>query len=219
MTKFLFVFLALLTASTLFPTSSKADIGDKYPKVAIERSGKVTTVYLSGEHDWHAVIEHMLGWRQFPEQKLSRKQSIARRSISPYRIELVRHFCANNPERAMREYLIMVAMILYDAKRCVDKTAMAGIKPSLVALAAPECQGMQGKLSNQVRRKVTNSLIDDPEFKQPDTSPWWICSYGMDAVNAGLQKKPLKRVDWLVPEDEWTGIWEEVTNDLRNSTR
>lgn len=199
-----------LAAAALMPRVASAEEA-KTPEVSIEQRGNITSIKTAGA-GWGGVIKAVQALRAAPAtQDAELIQSLTKDmdSLPPaYIYELARRTCASDPDRAI--YLLYLAgmRVRYDALRCVDPTAQAGVTATLMSLPMPECKALSDK------ERITpalKALRASPQVMfASKESPWWICSHGMAAITAGLQKKSLQTSEWQRPESEWAGFQKQL---------
>ena len=114
-------------------------------------------------------------------------------------------------DEAFEWFALAYARARYDAARCVDTTAPQGIA-GLPPIAANVQAGI-----DQFRSEFGAAglrALSRPDAFSSAVSPWWICSHGIAAVRAGLEKRSIDQSDWLKPEAEWTALRSKVTEQL-----
>jgi hypothetical protein len=128
-----------------------------------------------------------------------------------YIYELARRTCATDPDRAIYIFNLAGSRMRYDAFRCVDETALEGIAATIASLPMPECRVL---LDMKKTVAALKKLRASPAPFASKASPWWICSHGMAAVEAGLANKELAPSDWEKPEAEWDGVRREIAEQI-----
>jgi hypothetical protein len=186
------------------------------PEVTIERDGNITNFTSAGAGSWRPVITGVLKLREIPRESDAYVISTLTAEMDDlpplYLYELVRRTCISDPERASYLFGLAGMRLRYDAYRCVDASAKAGVHATVFALQMPECGSMLSDLDLSL--KSLRKLRDAKELFSSKASPWWICSHGMAAMQAGLEKRTLDVAEWLKPESEWEKIREQVRGDI-----
>ena len=121
--------------------------------------------------------------------------------------ELSRRLLATDTDAAMEWFAVANVRSLYDAFRCADVSARRGIRwLSVIAKDVikygRDHRGEFGRAG--LRAFARSDLFTD------HVSPIWICIRGMDAVQAGLDERPLTKEEWLVPEKDWPEIRQKL---------
>jgi hypothetical protein len=196
-----------------------AQDAQRRPEITIEIDGNLTNISIGGD-GWGGVIANIQRLRQIPRDKDLSVVSALRSNMDAlppaYIYELVRRTCLTNPNEAAYLFNLAGARMRYDAYRCVDETAKAGVQATLVSLQMPECNA---SFNNELILAALNQLRDAKEIFSSGASPWWICSHGLAAIAAGLSNKTVDAAEWLKPEGEWPRIREKVQEDINSTLR
>jgi len=186
------------------------------PQVTIEKEGNIINIIGVGAGSWRAVITSVQKLREVPRESDSSVVATLAANVDalppPYLYELVRRICISDPERASYLFGLAGLRARYDAYKCVDETAKAGVHATVFSLQIPECKSMLS--DTDLFLSSMRKLRDAKELFSSKASPWWICSHGMAAIKAGLEKRTLDVAEWLKPESEWEKIKEQVRSDI-----
>jgi len=198
-------------AALVYPAQGIPQEVPRQPQIEIHTDGAITNIQTGGD-GWNGVIRKVQELRKIPRDRDSEVISALSSNLDnlppPYAYEIVRRTCLTDPEKAANLFSLTGLRIRYDALKCVDETAKPGVQATLYSLQMPECKEM---LSNsELSLGTYRRLRDAKELFSSKASPWWICSHGMKAVMAGLEKKTIAVSDWLKPETEWPVIQKEV---------
>jgi hypothetical protein len=185
------------------------------PQIEIETHGAITNLS-SGADGWSGIIKKVQALRQIPrDQDASVVAALTKNMDSlppPYAYELARRLCVSDPQRASDVFAVAGQRMRYDALRCTDETAKPGVQATLMSLQMPECKDM---LSNtDLHLTSLRKVRDAKEAFASKASPWWICSHGLKAFGAALEKKTLAPSDWLKPESEWPAIQKQIQDNI-----
>ena len=203
-----------LIATVLLVGPAGAQQAGQNPQLDVEQRGNVTDVTIGGP-GWGGVIKDIQAVRALPADKDAEVIDKLQKDIDvnppAYIYELVRRLCPSDPQRAMYLFAVAGSRMRYDAFRCVDESALEGISTTLMSLPMPDCKALANdKLIMAQLRKSR----DSKELFTSKASPWWMCSHGMEAMGAALDKKSLQTSDWLKPESEWPAIRQTILGDL-----
>jgi hypothetical protein len=195
--------------------SALAQEPPRTPTIEIETHGAITN-FSTGSDGWSGVIKKVQALRQIPrEQDASVVAALTKNmdNLPPaYAYELARRLCVADPERAAYVFALAGQRMRYDAIRCTDETAKPGVQATLFSLQMPECKDM---LSNvELHLASLRKVRDAKEAFASKASPWWICSHGMKAFGAAMDKKTLGPSDWLKPESEWPALQERLKDNI-----
>ena len=186
------------------------------PEVTIEKEGSVTNIIGVGAGSWSAVVTSVQKLREIPRESDASVISALSAKMDalppPYLYELVRRTCISGPERSSYLFSLASLRMRYDAYRCIDGTAKAGVHATLFSLQMPECGSVLS--DTDLALSSMRKLRDAKELFSSKASPWWICSHGMAALKAGMEKRTLGVAEWLRPESEWDKIKEQVRADI-----
>jgi hypothetical protein len=203
-----------LIVTVLLVGPAGAQQAGQNPQLDVEQRGNVTNVTIGGP-GWGGVIKDIQAVRALPADKdaavIDKLQKDIDVNPPAYIYELVRRLCPSDPHRAMYLFAVAGSRMRYDAYRCVDESALEGITTTLMSLPMPDCKALADeKLIMAQLRKSRGSK----ELFTSKASPWWMCSHGMEAMGAALNKKTLQTSDWLKPESEWPAIRQTILGDL-----
>lgn len=189
------------------------------PSVNCSGNDSFTNCSTSGEGTFEVVMAavHVLGQRPASEdraiiEKLTRDKDTL---PPPFLYELAARSFATNKLEAGYYFGLAGTRGRYDAFRCRDKTASAGIGMSLMVLDERLKPMMEYFRAHQKELAQAYRLVRDRnDGFNGKASPWWICSHGMMAVSAGMSGKALREEDWLKPESEWPAIRDSLNKGL-----
>lgn len=180
--------------------------------LSVQRSGNTTNISissltLSAQNLLFGVIrklpasqdEAVIAWAQRHERHLT----------PVFLFEMARRLWDKNHEEAFEWYALASIRARYDAMRCTDSSAPQGV------LMLP--QAAQNVLEGiEKERKLFGTAglraLAQPRAFTSSVSPWWICSHGMGAINAAINKKPLE--NWLTVESSWDEAKEKIRRDM-----
>jgi hypothetical protein len=205
--------LAVLSTATYLPASSEE--APKTPEIVIEKQGNVTNI-TTGASGWAGVIKAVQKLRTLPADKDPQVIDVLEKNMDAlppaYIYKLARRTCASDPDRAI--YLLHLAgsRARYDAYRCVDTSAEAGVTATLMSLPMPECNALRDMSKTVAALKKLRDLKE--ELFSSTASPWGICSHGMAAIEAGLSHKTLATSEWRKPESEWAAIRRKIIDQI-----
>jgi hypothetical protein len=185
------------------------------PQIEIETNGPITN-YSSGADGWSGVIKKIQALRQIPRDQDATVIAAITKNMDnlppPYAYEVARRACVSDPEMASYVFALAGQRVRYDAFRCTDETAKPGVQATIMSLQMPECKDT---LSNwDLAAASLRKLRDAKEVFSSKASPWWICSHGLKAFGAALEKKTLTASDWLKPESEWPAIQKQIRDNI-----
>lgn len=200
---------------------TRGEEGARRPEISAETRSKSTDLSVGGPDSWKGVIASVLALRQIPRAKDTEVIADLRKRMDElppaYMYELARRVCATDPKEASDLFNLAGMRLRYDAARCVDETAMAGVQATVYALQSPDFRtclsGDDALVPSLERVRVTGQLFTS------QASPWWICSHGLGAIRAGLAGKTLAKEDWLKSEDQWTAAREKVEDAIDYTIR
>jgi hypothetical protein len=196
--------------------AAMAQEGPRTPSVSTETKGNVTATNVAGAWSWRAVMDGARGIRNLPPERdgeIVARLTSQRDGLPPaYIYEVVRRICAKSPDEAAYLFMLAGMRMRYDAYRCMDETALAGIQATLVEASPMACPALTEK---KRMLPVLERLTADPALFASKASPWWICSHGMAVVQAGLANKTLTQREWLKPESDWPKAQARVRDDLQ----
>jgi hypothetical protein len=133
--------VALSLMIVLYSGVAVGQEASRTPEITIETDGKITNIAVGGI-GWQGVIANVLKLRQIPRDKDPLVISALRDNIDAlppaYIYELVRRTCVTNPDQASDLLSLAFMRTRYDAYRCVDETAKAGVHATPMSLAIPE---------------------------------------------------------------------------------
>lgn len=185
------------------------------PQIEIQTNEPITNIQTAGD-GWGGVIRKVQELRKIPRDRDSEIISALSGNLDnlppPFAYEVVRRTCSTDPQRASHLFALASGRIRYDAYRCKDATASAGVQATMFALQMPECRSMLS--DNELFFSSMRRIKDAEEMFSSKASPWWICSHGMAAIGSGLQKKALAVADWLKPEQEWPAIKARIRAEI-----
>ena len=128
-----------------------------------------------------------------------------------YIYELARRLWTNDRPKAMEWLAVGMARARYDALRCIDKSAQQGIA-FLPAIAPDVVAGT--KEDRKGFSEAGRRALGKPNLYGDGISPIWICSHGIEMINAAVQGKPSVDSEWIRPASEWGSLRNEVSKDL-----
>jgi hypothetical protein len=202
--------------ATLWAQWAGAQEPPRAPEVEIETHGVFTNITIGGSESWSGIIKKVQALRQVPRERDAGVVAMLTRDLDglppPFAYELIRRTCVSNPEKAAYLFALTGGRLRYDAMRCVDQTARAGVQATLFALRMPECKEMLTNLDLNLRSMA--QVRDGKDLFSSKASHWWICSHGMQAISAAMEKKTLAASDWLKPESEWPSIQKEIKEQI-----
>jgi hypothetical protein len=205
--------VALCLATALCAVEASAQ--ERTPQIEVQTSGRVTNFQTGGD-GWGGVIKEIQALRQIPREQdasvIAKLTAKLDDLPAPYAYEVVRRTCNTDPKKASYLFALTGGRVRYDAFRCADSTAKAGIQATMFSLQMPECKEMLSDL--QLSLDALRQVRDSKEMFSSKASPWWICSHGMRAMTAGLEKKTLAMSDWLRPEADWPAIQNELRGQI-----
>lgn len=202
--------LTLSTASVVFGQD-----GARKPEVSSQTKGNVTSTNVSGPWGWKAMVDAARGIRNLPADRdaeiISTLTAKKDELPAPYLYEVVRRVCATSPDEAAFLFMLAGMRMRYDAFRCLDETAQAGIQATLVEASPIVCPA-----TTEPKRLVSalKRVKADPSLFATKYSPWWICSHGMAAVQAGLAGKTLTEGEWLLQREKWSEARAKVEDTI-----
>lgn len=194
------------------PALAQDQLGPKTPKIEMRQDGSNTATTIMDADGWQATIDAVLKLREDTTLSIDDLSALADTKPAAFRYELARRLCITDPQRGLRESMRANVESRYDAKRCVDPTASAGI-----TLASEILFDFRDTACNSKEVMGPDNLFDairdlsiDPAIVKQRKSPWWICSQGAAAIQAGMENKTLAKEEWLVPEAQWLEIWDSL---------
>ena len=192
------------------PALAQDSLGPKTPKIEVRQDGSGTAITIIDADGWQATIDAVLKLRKDSTLSIDDLSALADTKPAAYRYELARRLCITDPQRGLRESMRANVESRYDAKRCVDSTAAAGITLTSEILFDFRDTACNSKdvMGPDNLFDAMHDLSTDPAIVKQRKSPWWICSHGMAAIQAGMENKTLAKDEWLVPEDQWLEIWD-----------
>lgn len=128
----------------------------------------------------------------------------------PYLFELARRTFDTDKQEAITWYLLGIVRSRYDALRCTDKTSHQGVL-FLPRLAPRVARAL--KEDKLLTRKAAAAALERESGFPADSNPYWICTHGLQAIGAAMERKPLE--DWWVAEERWPEIREKLRSSLR----
>jgi hypothetical protein len=196
-------------------SAASAQEAPRTPQIEVETKGPITN-YSIGADGWSGVIKQIQALRQIPRDQDATVIATITKNLDnlppPYAYEVARRACVSDPEMASYMFVLAGQRARYDALRCTDETAKSGVQVTIMSLQMPECKGV---LSNwDLIAATLRKLRDAKEAFSSKASPWWICSHGMKAFGAALEKKTLTVSDWLKPESEWPAIQKQIRDNI-----
>jgi hypothetical protein len=178
--------------------------GTRRPEISAETHGNSKNIRVGGSDSWHAVIASVRALREMPDSRDAEVIADLRKKMDDlppaYIYEMARRTCATNQQEAMDLFNLAGMRLRYDAARCVDQTALAGVQATVFSLQSPEFKAC---LTDDALIPSLRRLRESQALFASRASPWWICSHGMAAIQAGLKKKEIAKSDWLKPEGDW----------------
>jgi hypothetical protein len=192
----------------------RAEDAPKQPELVVEQQGRVTNIRVGGA-SWSGIIKEVEALRALPADKdgevIDKLQKELDTNPPAYIYELTRRVCRTDPQRAVDLFALAWHRIRYDAVRCVDKSARAGVYATFLSLPLQECRALD---DNRFVRPALEKVLNSSDLFASKASPWWICSHGMQAIMAAMEKKTLQTSDWLKPESEWPAIRQEILGQI-----
>lgn len=209
--------LGLAIVLPLFVVNGGASDEDtaRQPEIAVEVDGSTRRISVGGDDSWQGTIEKIQALREVPRENDEQVIDTLRQNLDTlppaYMYELARRTCASDPDGAAYLFGLAGLRMRYDAFRCVDETARAGIEATLYSLQSPDFAAC---VSTDRLVAAFRKLKGSNEPYASEASPWWMCSHGMAAIQAGLANKALTAGEWLKPEDEWHTAKEMVEDTM-----
>lgn len=128
----------------------------------------------------------------------------------PFLLEVARRLWEMDRRNdAFEWYALALLRARYDVGRCVDPTAQQAMLPPIaanVAVGIDQSRTAFGEagLRALARRDAFSSTA----------SPWWVCSQGMAAIKAGLEKQSIEQSAWFKPQSEWDALRGTITREF-----
>ena len=129
-----------------------------------------------------------------------------------FQYELARRLWdAGRQDDALEWFAVAWIRSKYDAMRCVDTSAGQGILmlPGFAANVQSNFESNRSAFGAAGLRALSR-----PDLFTSTVSPWWICSHGIKAVAAVMEKRALQQSDWLKPEAESAAIQTALRQQL-----
>ena len=133
-------------------------------------------------------------------------------------MEGIRRICETDREQALEWMAIYEIRSIYDALRCKDASAVPQLRELLYAFQAPNCRSAMDN-SNDDLKAIALAAFDHPEHLALKSSPWWICTGGLQLTQQVLSHAPdettflpetVEESDWVIPESDWPQALEQV---------
>lgn len=126
--------------------------------------------------------------------------------------EVTRRSVVSNPDLALEAYLLGRARVIYDARRCLDSSAINAV-PIATSFAGEHVPALIEAHPESFER-ILRRIHDNREAFNGQNSPWWICSFGDTAVSAAQNGATLSGPEWLKSELVWPRVQEEINANM-----
>ncbi|HAQ35844.1 MAG: hypothetical protein CMF74_07770 [Maricaulis sp.] len=126
-------------------------------------------------------------------------------------LEAARRYATIAPEQALYTYFLARMRIIYDARRCVDSSALQTVE-LVDQLAQADIAPLMAD-AEMVHAQLSAVYSSGDAFTST-TSPWWICSSGDSAFYAAQNDASLTRNEWLKLESQWPAIRDAMNQNM-----
>ncbi len=191
---------------------------EKAPKIKIEKNGSITNVFVDGDDALVSIIRQVYTLIYSDFVNIDEIENSIDDLPPPYLLLLANKYCSVDFEKAIDYTMLASFRMRYDANRCVDKTAMNSISMVLSTLSMKKCaekmEFTKEETMNHSKKSISR-LLSSNMLKAGNASPWWICSGGMNVIQAALKQETISQSDWLVPSSQWGKIRDELVNQFK----
>jgi len=135
----------------------------------------------------------------------------AKKLSPPFLIYLATLIGDKDEKEAVQWYLVAKIRMFYDARKCTDNSAQAGIGAvSYILLPAfGKSMNLEGKPDGLFKKLIVSEIEPAIALYHSTgytiTKPYWIAYHGLNA----------DRPDLFIPQEKWPGLEKKVISDLR----
>jgi hypothetical protein len=190
------------------------------PQVEQHSAGAVTELHVGGPGSWGEVtasLQKLLADRSRAAGVPA--PSAAERDALPPPLLLERGYRVLKADRKQGHYLIALAKMRmrWDGLQCKDPTAPQGmiVVQLMIHDAGVDPGSEPGDQADGVQ--MMKKILDEGTVFTGTTSPWWLCSNGLDAIGAGVQGGKLDESVWRISPAERTAKRKELEDAYRTA--
>lgn len=209
--------LASLAAATMAGGAiAQTDDGSRTPQLLqSEVEEGVISVFVVGQGAFGDVFIEATMMNGLPRERdaeIASRVWQERDTVAPvFLMEAARRYASYAPEQALYAYFLARMRIIYDARRCVDSTALQTV--DLVDQLAQADIAPLMTDAEMVHAQLS-AVYSSGEAFTGSASPWWICSSGDSAFYAAQNGATLTRDEWLKLESQWPAIRDSMNENM-----
>ncbi|WP_421792127.1 hypothetical protein [Hyphobacterium sp.] len=220
--------LAAIMMSGLAAAQNTEFGGTRYPQLQeIQTPDGQVAQFVIGQSAWGEVLSEVGLLRAEPasrDREIAERLYSVRDTIPPaFLYESARRFASFNPDQSVYVFLLARARTIYDARRCVDSTAVHGL-PVMTDMAGAEVAALMnittdGQITPRTQRMqaALDRLLSSNDIFNSTASPWWICSGSDSAYYAAANNAAMPQAEWLKGEALWPDIQQSVIRNIREN--
>lgn len=120
----------------------------------------------------------------------------------PLLLAMARRVAVRDPAEGVRLGWLAVHRMTWDGFQCRDRTAPQGRTIVLMHLQSADPEFLKRLDDPALKLPAWRRIRDEEAVFTAKTSPWWLCSHGIQAAMTGMEGGALKEGDWRVPPEE-----------------